>query len=145
MGKNSNENKAKTLSMPYGTANNQLKKNILFQCLQALGKDFCFKCEEKIESSSSLSVEHIQPWEGREGGRELFFDLDNIAFSHLSCNRPHIHGATKLRDNTPEGMAYCRKCGLKPKEDFYKNTSHWNGVQSECKLCHSSWRNGSGV
>lgn len=33
-----------------------------------------------------LSIEHKTPWLDSEDPKALFFDLNNIAFSHLSCN-----------------------------------------------------------
>jgi hypothetical protein len=40
----------------------------------------------EIESEKQLSIEHKIPWLDSENPISLFFDLENIAFSHLSCN-----------------------------------------------------------
>ncbi len=82
----SNKKKSEQLGMNHATASNRLKKNIMFQMMQELGKDNCFQCGEKIEYVVDLSVEHKIPWLDSEDPIGLYFDLDNIAFSHLSCN-----------------------------------------------------------
>ena len=35
---------------------------------------------------SDLSIEHKVPWMSADNPIDAFFDLDNIAFSHLKCN-----------------------------------------------------------
>ena|SRR5712664_1866660 len=90
---NSNQKKDATLGMPHGTANNRLRKNILFHLLKKHDENYCVRCEQLIESVDDLSIEHIKPWEGISA--ELFWDLENIAFSHLHCNRPHVQGNKK--------------------------------------------------
>jgi hypothetical protein len=74
------------LGMDAGTAANQLRKMILFNLIQYTGRDICFHCNKKITTERQLSVEHIVPWLDSENPIGLFFDLDNISFSHLSCN-----------------------------------------------------------
>ncbi len=37
-------------------------------------------------SRETFSIEHIVPWLDSDDPKGLFFDLNNIAFSHLSCN-----------------------------------------------------------
>src|SRR5271170_1579899 len=92
-----NEKKTQTLGMPFGTACGRLRKNILFHLLTRLKENICFKCGLTIEKVEDLSIEHKLPWEGRSA--DLFWSLDNIAFSHLHCNRPHTNGNQKY---TPE-------------------------------------------
>ena len=84
--KQSNQKKAEQLGMPIGTASNRLRKSIIFNLLKEAGKNFCHQCGGEIESVEELSIEHKTPWLDSENPVELFFDLDNIAFSHLSCN-----------------------------------------------------------
>jgi|SRR5208282_768052 len=82
-----NEKKAVQLGMPLGTASAQLRKMILFALVQETGKDACFRCGRKIETIEEFSIEHKESWLDRTV--ELFWDLKNIAFSHLSCNVKH--------------------------------------------------------
>lgn len=72
--------------MYYGTACSRLRKSILFSILKEYGKNICFQCGKPIETENELSIEHKVPWLDSKNPKELFFDLNNIAFSHLSCN-----------------------------------------------------------
>ena len=47
----------------------------------------------------------MTPWQNSETPNNLFFDLENIAFSHLSCNSAAAKNPRKL----PEGEANRRK------------------------------------
>jgi hypothetical protein len=96
----------------------------------------CFKCGNRIEIVDDLSIEHKVPWEGTDV--KLFWDIDNIAFSHLACNRPHrpSHG---LRKVGPKGTAWCwgHKLFL-PVAQFYPSARHWNGLCDRCIECTAS-------
>jgi hypothetical protein len=88
-----NRKKHAQLGMNHGTAQNRLVKDILYKLVVETGKDCCFQCGQKI-AREQLSIEHKVPWLDSEDPVKLFFDLDNIAFSHHSCNikaarRPH--------------------------------------------------------
>ena len=76
--------KSRQLGMPFGTANGKLRKNILFHLLKKHGENFCFHCGAEIETADELSIEHKKPW--LHENVDLFWDIDNIAFSHLTCN-----------------------------------------------------------
>ena len=80
------EKRKAQLGIPVGTASARLRKALLFQCVQELNKDYCHQCSKKIESLEEFSIEHIQPWLDSENPKELFYDLNNIAFSHIKCN-----------------------------------------------------------
>ena len=86
MSKNSSLIKTEQLGMSIGTASNQLRKLIIFNLIQQLNQDICFQCGEKIQSINELSIEHKVPYLHSKNPKELFFDLNNVAFSHLSCN-----------------------------------------------------------
>jgi hypothetical protein len=60
---------------------------LLFRSLKRLGENICHSCSKEIELVDELSIEHKKPWEGISA--ELFWDLENIAFSHIRCNTPH--------------------------------------------------------
>jgi hypothetical protein len=79
-----NEKKAAQLGMPFGTAQNRLRKLVLFNLLQRHGENTCFRCGDVIESVEVLSLEHKRPWLDAE--TSLFWDVENIGFSHLRCN-----------------------------------------------------------
>lgn len=83
---NSNLKKQKQLKIAFGTANNRLRKEILFKYVQKAGENFCYRCAAEITSCEDFSIEHKIPYLDSLDPIALFFDLDNIAFSHLSCN-----------------------------------------------------------
>jgi hypothetical protein len=131
---NSNQRKDITLGMPHGTANGRLRKNILFYLLKKYNENVCFKCSEKIEDVDDLSIEHKKPWEGISA--DLFWDLQNVAFSHLHCNRPDRpsgRGIT-MRKIGPQGTSWCIGHQVfEPIENFWKDKAQWNGLQQYCK------------
>jgi hypothetical protein len=74
------------LGEPFGTATNKLRKSILFKLVKELNLDICFRCEKRIEDINNFSIEHKIAWQSSKNPVEMFYDLDNIAFSHLDCN-----------------------------------------------------------
>lgn len=78
--------KNEKLGMNFSTASNRLRKLILFQLVKRLNLDKCCRCNEPIISEGELSIEHIKPWLYESNARELYFDLNNISFSHRFCN-----------------------------------------------------------
>ena len=124
------------LGMPHGTASYRLRKMVLFDLLRKHGENICFRCAEKIKAVDDLSIEHKQPWEGVSV--DLFWSLDNIAFSHRQCNVPHHYrgGGARKRKIGPEGTAWCRRCKeFCPVAEFSRNKARWNGLQSWCNKC----------
>lgn len=131
----SNEKKNATLGMSHGTAAGKLRKMILFSLLQKYGDDNCFRCGKKIQLIGELSIEHKQPWEGISA--ELFWDLENISFSHVACNRPHRNPGPKIV--VGEGMAWCsRHQEPLPIDQFYRKSRKsrkGSGCDPYCKAC----------
>jgi hypothetical protein len=141
--------KAAQLGMPLGTAQARLLKQLLFKMAQELGRDVCFQCGEKINSVDEFSIEHKQPWLNVSAA--LYWDLNNIAFSHRVCNiRAARRDVPKLREqlnrirkdrvsNAPEGQAWCygHKDYL-PKNLFNANSWFRSGVQRFCRECRSN-------
>jgi hypothetical protein len=80
-------NKLETqLGMKFAKANSRLTRMILFNFAQTNNQDTCFHCRKKIESVDGFSIEHKIPWIDSIDPIKTFFDLNNIAFSHLACN-----------------------------------------------------------
>ncbi len=128
----SSARKSAFLGMPHGTAVGRLRKQILFMLLEKLDETTCFKCNLPIKTSEELSIEHKLPWEGRSV--ELFWDLSNIAFSHLKCNTPNKRFAGRIY---PEGKSWC--CTHKQFlsiDSFWKNKGRREGLMSMCKECY---------
>jgi hypothetical protein len=127
----SNQRKAATLGMPQGTANNRLRKIILFHLLKRLGENYCFKCNELIEVVEDLSIEHKKPWEGISA--ELYWDLENIAFSHLRCNRPDRPNGGTRTIIVPKGTIWCGACKQPRAEQLFTP-----GAKNECSPCKAT-------
>jgi HNH endonuclease len=131
--KGSSRRKSALLGMPHGTAANRLRKMILFHLLERHGENLCFGCGERIETVDELSIDHKQPWEGISV--ELFWLMENIAFSHRRCNVTHRKrgGGAKRRKVGPEGTAWCRRCKtFRSVADFCRHRARWNGLQAWC-------------
>lgn len=77
--------KKQQLGMNPSTASGRLSKDILWMLIQKTGQDVCVKCGDHM-SREDFSIEHITPWLDSEDPVAMFFDLENIAFSHRSCN-----------------------------------------------------------
>jgi hypothetical protein len=73
------------LGKPYANCVHKLRKMLLFAVIQRLGQDVCYRCGCKILLLDELSIDHKKPWRGVSA--DLFWDLENIAFSHLRCNK----------------------------------------------------------
>jgi hypothetical protein len=142
----SNEHKAETLGMPFGTASGKLRKMILFDLLKRHNENVCVRCHESIILIEDLSIEHIKPWEGIDA--KLFWDLNNIAFSHIACNKPHVYrgSGSHKRKIGPEGTSWCiGHQEFLDKSSFYKNPRQWTGCEQYCIECtgNRDRRNGS--
>lgn len=87
------------LGMNAGTASYRLAKDLLFKFLTDAGH-VCYRCGESMERKD-FSIEHKTPWLDSEDPQKLFFDLNNIAFSHKSCNIAAARRPNKL-NLTPE-------------------------------------------
>ncbi len=72
------------LGMDYGTASNRLIKDILFSFIKRSGLR-CYHCDGEL-TRETFSIEHKVPWLDSKTPAKLFFDLENISFSHRSCN-----------------------------------------------------------
>lgn len=70
--------------MDPGTAANRLVKDLLFDFVVKAG-GVCFRCGEPM-TRQDFSIEHKEAWLDSSDPVGRFFDLENIAFSHLRCN-----------------------------------------------------------
>lgn len=78
------------LGMKQQTARKRLERMIILHWGRKCGFGNCYQCNQPINSIEDMSIEHIKPWGGNEYGLdadpELFWDLENIALSHKTCN-----------------------------------------------------------
>ncbi len=128
MSNTSNIRKAATLGMPHGTATNRLRKIVLFHLLKKHNENHCFRCNKPIETVEDLSIEHKKPWEGISA--ELFWDLGNIAFSHLFCNRPDRPSYGDKTIPVPKGTIWCGACKQPRAAQLFTL-----GAKNQCSPC----------
>lgn len=79
------DKKTLQLGMNSSTASNRLVKDVLYELVVKTGQNTCFQCSLPM-TRGTFSVEHKIPWLDSGDPIGLFFDLDNISFSHHSCN-----------------------------------------------------------
>ena len=119
--KNSRKKSAK-LRMPYNNARRILLKSILFDLIKKLNLDICYRCNQKIEIIEELSIEHKEAWLNSDNPIEKFFDLNNIAFSHLRCNKREIlnpkHGTHSCYNHR---HCRCQKCTIAHRKMIMNN------------------------
>ena len=96
--------------MPIGTASNRLRKELLFKYIKKAKDNYCFQCGSEIETIDELSIEHKIPYLDSEDPIELFFNLENIAFSHLTCN---IRAARRIYSKCGTTRKYNKGCRCK--------------------------------
>lgn len=98
------DKKSLQLGMNRSTAGHRLVKDLLFEHVAKHHK--CYQCGGEL-TRETFSVEHKVPWLDSEDPVGLFFDLNNITFSHLSCN-----SSAARRELAPCGTisAYNRGC-----------------------------------
>jgi hypothetical protein len=136
----SERNKSTQLGMSMGTASGRLKKLLLFSMAQRLGEDVCFRCANKIESVDDFTIDHKKDWLNADAG--LFWDLENIAFSHSKCNVPGTrHGGYFKRKIGPVGTSWC--AGHKNfllVENFRSHAGMFNQLYRYCKECEAAKR-----
>lgn len=88
-----NMSKQEQLGMNPGTAAHRLTRDLLFAFAIDAGHK-CFRCGEDL-SRETFSIEHKVPWLHSDDPRAMFFDLNNIAFSHNLCNSASRRITTK--------------------------------------------------
>lgn len=80
----SKQKKTLQLGMNPSTASGRLNKDLLFDFISKADHT-CFRCGGEL-TRDTFSIEHKETWLDSSDPVALFFDLDNIAYSHLSCN-----------------------------------------------------------
>lgn len=121
--------KKEQLGMNPGTASYHLFKDVFWMMLQETNRGTCCKCG-KLMTRESFSIEHLEPWLDSVDPTKIFFDLENIGFSHLKCNvesaRPRSKtakcgSAWKYRSGCR--CAVCLESRAKSKRDYYARKS----------------------
>lgn len=124
-----NEKKDKKLGMYLGTAYHKLRKALLFDLVRRLKLDVCYRCSSPVNEIDNFSIDHKKAWLNSEDPVGLFFDLENIAFSHLSCN---IKAKVTVK-KSKEGEYWCSRCKSSLRlEKFYTLSRAIHGTCIEC-------------
>lgn len=93
------------LGMNSSTASNRLVKDILFSYVK---DQPCFHCGG-LMTRETFSIEHKEPWLYTDDPVKMFFDLENISFSHRVCNTSKARKPTKVYASRNEAkMAWQR-------------------------------------
>jgi hypothetical protein len=72
------------LGCPLSTALYKLTKDLLFDLAIKTGHR-CFRCGGVLDRES-FSIDHKIGWMDSPDPHGMFFDIGNIAYSHLNCN-----------------------------------------------------------
>ena len=128
-----NQKKTIQLGMSYGKAGWILRKSIMFWLLEELGWDICCRCNTPIDTVDEVSIEHKEPWLDSDNPAELFFDLDNIGFSHVSCNRQH----RTTKKIGPPGTQWCWACKQFKDTSVFPTRTSQHRWSDECRECHT--------
>lgn len=131
---NTVEYRSNILGMSYNKAGRALRKALLFNFAQLTGMQNCFRCGKKIESVTEFTIDHKVDWQNSAKPKELFLDINNIAFSHHRCNSAAGNGGqvTKARAKpyAPVVTVPCKNCGepVKRLESYMKRRSSIKGI-----------------
>jgi hypothetical protein len=108
---------------------------VLFSLLLRHEENICFKCGKMILRADDLTLEHKEAWQA--GGAELFWDLNNIAFSHQRCNLK----VGIVRREVIDGKLWCSACKQYLSTScFHKESRQRTGYALLCRDCANSKR-----
>lgn len=131
----SNRQKEAVLGMPFGTACGRLRRIMMFELLRRHRENMCFRCGGSIDGADDLTLEHKQSWQ--TNGAALFWDVNNIAFSHARCNIRDGY----VRREIVDGKLWCSSCKQSfSVESFHKERRERTGYASRCKNCSNARR-----
>ena len=115
------ETKRKSLGMCPSAADRMLLRKLLFKFIPDRA---CHRCGEQM-AEDNFSVEHAKFWRHEPNAIKLFFDLDNIVFSHHKCNSAF----TRRRHATDKDRLAARRANnIKSKRKLYtteKRRAQW--------------------
>lgn len=98
------DKKKQQLGMNPSTASHRLVKDLLYEYGVVRQHKRCFHCGEPM-SREDFSIEHITPWLDSDNPVELYFDLDNVDFSHHCCNLAAARKPTKIHETKAQRNA----------------------------------------
>ncbi len=152
----------KVLGDEYGRCNHRLKQKYIFHLIKSADENVCYRCGQPIESSDDLSYEHKISWipskeNGFIGDKNLYYDLNNLCFSHIFCNCG-ASGLGKGKFKYAGLGEYYEKKDINKLFPRYKVSYGLNGKHKAITCCHTQeeagiaydiavfwYRNGCGV
>lgn len=119
----SKKKKQEQLGMNPSTASHKLVKDLLFYFIQQ-NNIKCHQCGNEM-TREDFSIEHIIPWLDSEDPVGLYFNIDNIGFSHLKCNIGAARRVSGLQEHGISGYkkhgCRCEICKEANRQDTYKH------------------------
>ena len=88
------------LGMNPSTASGRLVKDLLWHYV--VHNRMCYRCKN-LMARENFSIEHKTPWLDSDDPLGLYFDLDNVTFSHQSCNSAASRVVNKVHSTIAEG------------------------------------------
>ena len=79
------DKKTVQLGMNPSTASGKLVKDIIWNFILLTKQHKCYVCGSLMDRDT-FSIEHKIPWLDSDDPKQLYFDLNNIGFSHHICN-----------------------------------------------------------
>lgn len=81
-------------------------------------------------------MDHMQNW--IDADSSVFWDVSNVAFSHVLCNVRASRGHSNVHRSHPDGTHWCSKHkGYLPQSEFYVTRQSPTGLPYWCKGCKS--------
>lgn len=91
------------------TASGRLVKDILWNFISRLELNNCHRCGLPM-SRETFSIEPKIPWLDSENPSVVYFDQENISFSHLLCNIACARNVKKKYATKEEARIAQREC-----------------------------------
>lgn len=88
-------------------ANRVLMKDLVYHFIFKLGLNKCYRCGGTLDRDD-FTIDHKIPWRHSDNPLELFFNIENVKFSHFSCNSANAR--QPLKNNTHGHNRYTRGC-----------------------------------
>ncbi len=121
--------KSEQLGMNPSTASGRLVKDVLWKLIVEAGQNMCYACSEEM-TRETFSVEHKVPWLDSENPVGLYFDLENVAFSHKMCNYSRARKVQRDKTHCPAGHVY---------DEINTRMTNTKGYKGrECIACRNS-------
>lgn len=112
------EKKQQQLGINPSTASGKLVRDILYKFILELDLNNCYHCKLPM-TRETFSIEHKIPWLDSEDPIKLYFDLENISFSHQSCNSSAARSARRKYANETEAKEAALKRSRERRKRIY--------------------------